>query len=79
MMILLLKEPIYDEVYDAKVSNSLEELRASEESIYAEVYDMHKGSAENLLLKDSGCSSILGEPIYEDVSDTKVEQIRIRI
>lgn len=67
--ILLLKEPIYDEVYDAKVSNSLEELSVSEESIYAEVYDLHKRSTENLSLKDSGCSSISGEPIYEDVDD----------
>lgn len=67
--ILLLKEPIYDEVYDAKVSNSLEELSVSEESIYAEVYDLHKRSTENLSLKDSGYSSISGEPIYEDVDD----------
>lgn len=66
--ILLLKEPIYTEVYDAKVSNSLEELSVSEESIYAEVYDSHKGSTEKLSLEDSGYSSI-EELIYEDIDN----------
>ncbi|WP_254229960.1 hypothetical protein [Wolbachia pipientis] len=44
-------------------------MSVSEESIYAEVYDLHKRSTENLSLKDSGYSSISGEPIYEDVDD----------
>ncbi|WP_353288082.1 hypothetical protein [Wolbachia endosymbiont (group B) of Gerris lacustris] len=64
--ILLLKEPIYAEVYDAKVSNSLGELSVSD---YAEIYDSQKGSTENLSLEDSGYSSISGEPIYEGVDN----------
>lgn len=39
------------------------------EPIYAEIYDLHKRSTDNLSLKDSGYSSISGEPIYEDVDD----------
>ncbi|EAL59358.1 hypothetical protein ACT91P_02760 [Wolbachia pipientis] len=71
------KEPIYAEVYDAKVSNSLGEngyLSVSEESIYAEIYDSHKKSTENLSLEDSGYLSISEEPIYctiDDLSEQK--------
>ncbi len=61
---LLSKEPIY-----SKVSNSLEELSVSEESIYAEIYDSYKRSNENLSLEDSGYSSISEEPICEDVDN----------
>ncbi|WP_353274220.1 hypothetical protein [Wolbachia endosymbiont (group A) of Ennomos erosarius] len=73
----LLKEPIYAEVYDTKVSNSLGEngyLNVSEESIYAEIYDSHKKSTENLSLEDSGYLSISEEPIYctiDDLSEQK--------
>ncbi|UJQ20714.1 ankryin [Wolbachia endosymbiont of Delia radicum] len=71
------KEPIYAEVYDTKVSNSLGEngyLSVSEESIYAEIYDSHKKSTENLSLEDSGYLSISEEPIYctiDDLSEQK--------
>ncbi len=71
------KEPIYAEVYDAKVSNSLGEngyLSVSEESIYAEIYDSHKKSTENLSLEDSGYLSMSEEPIYctiDDLSEQK--------
>ncbi|WP_259348708.1 hypothetical protein [Wolbachia pipientis] len=71
------KEPIYAEVYDAKVSNSLGEngcLSVSEESIYAEIYDSHKKSTKNLSLEDSGYLSISEEPIYctiDDLSEQK--------
>lgn len=71
------KEPIYAEVYDAKVSNSLGEngyLSVSEESIYAEIYDSHKKSTENLSLDDSVYLSISEEPIYctiDDLSEQK--------
>jgi hypothetical protein len=62
----LLKEPIYAEVYDTKVSNSLGELNVSEKSIYAEIYDSQ--------LDDSGYLSISEEPIYctiDDLSEQK--------
>lgn len=70
----LLKEPIYAEVYDTKVSNSLGELNVSEKSIYAEIYDSHKKSTENSSLNDSGYLSISEEPIYctiDDLSEQK--------
>lgn len=65
------KEPIYAEVYDAKVNNSLGELSVSD---YAEIYDSHKRSTENLSLDDSGYLSISEEPIYctiDDLSEQK--------
>ncbi|WP_250296029.1 hypothetical protein [Wolbachia endosymbiont of Oedothorax gibbosus] len=65
----LLKEPIYAEVYDTKISNSLGELSVSEESIYAEIYDSHKKSTENSSLNDSGYLSISEEPIYETIDN----------
>lgn len=70
----LLKESIYAEVYDTKVSNSLGELNVSEKSIYAEIYDSHKKSTENSSLDDSGYLSISEEPIYctiDDLSEQK--------
>lgn len=68
----LLKEPIYAEVYNTKVGNSLGEngyLNASEESIYTEINDSYKKSAENLSLEDSGYLSISEEPIYCTIDD----------
>jgi hypothetical protein len=70
----LLKESIYAEVYDTKVSNSLGELNVSEKSIYAEIYDSHKKSTENSSLDDSDYLSISEEPIYctiDDLSEQK--------
>ncbi|GFQ81603.1 ANK_REP_REGION domain-containing protein [Trichonephila clavata] len=64
-----IKEPIYAEVYDTKISNSLGELSVSEESIYAEIYDSHKKSTENSSLNDSGYLSISEEPIYETIDN----------
>ncbi|WCR57558.1 hypothetical protein [Wolbachia endosymbiont of Ctenocephalides felis wCfeJ] len=65
---LLSKEPIYTEVYDSKVGNSLKDLDTSEEPIYAEPY---KESTENLSLEDSGYSSVSEEPIYAKVDLSK--------
>lgn len=76
--VLLLKEPIYADVYDTKISNSSKELSVSEESIYAEVYDSHERSTESLSLEDSGYSSIPEESIYEDV-DNFSEQKKLLI
>ncbi|MGL9717260.1 MAG: hypothetical protein ACR5K9_00890 [Wolbachia sp.] len=63
------KEPIYAEMYDSRVSDSLKEMNTSKESIYAEVYDSYKTSTENLSLEDSGYSSISEGSIYCTVDD----------
>ncbi|NSM56572.1 hypothetical protein HET73_03480 [Wolbachia endosymbiont of Atemnus politus] len=71
---MLSKEPIYDEVYDSKVSNPLKEnghLNMSKKSIYAEVYASRKESTENLSLKDSGYSSVEDNRIYEKIDHFK--------
>lgn len=71
------KESINNAIDNLMVHNTLENsdyLSVSEESIYAEIYDSHKKSTENLSLDDSGYLSISEEPIYctiDDLSEQK--------
>ncbi|WP_224721416.1 hypothetical protein [Candidatus Wolbachia massiliensis] len=74
---LLSKEPIYAEVYDSKVNNSLKEsghLNISKEPIYADVYDSRKESTENLPLKDSGYFSVEDKHVYEEIDHFKDDE-----